>query len=262
MILSIVGKRVPAMAVVLYYHSIPKEKRAAFARQMDKLVRCSRPWPADARVPPCAGARYASVTFDDGYQNIVDNAVPELVQRGIPATIFIVSGNLGATPRWEDQSASSDPDMNEPILTAEQLRNLPSDLVRIGSHTVTHPVLSRLSEPQARAELSESRSMLEKFVGSEVKLLSFPYGSFNINLLRWCRDEGYERVFTTSPNVAFSEPDEFVVGRVAASPDDWNVEFYLKLHGTYRWLPRAYAVKRMASSTWTEAREDRSAMTS
>jgi peptidoglycan/xylan/chitin deacetylase (PgdA/CDA1 family) len=244
---SLLSRRTRATAVVLYYHSIPKEKRAAFARQMDMLVRISKPRRADAAMPHTPGAHYVSVTFDDGYQNIIENALPELEQRGIPATIFIVPGALGVTPKWEDSSGGTDAAMNEPILTAEQLRELPSDLVQIGSHTLTHPMLSRLPEQEARAELSMSRTMLEEITGREVTLFSFPYGSFSAKLIAWCRDEGYERVFTTVPRLALSEPSEYVVGRVAVDPDDFPLEFHLKLHGTYRWLSYAAALRTVAS---------------
>ena len=243
-IVSLLGKRMPATKVVLYYHSVPKEKRAAFARQMDKLALWSEPWRADAPVPERPGTRYVSVTFDDGYQNIVDNALPELAQRGIPATVFIVSGALGITPNWEDYSGGSDLAMHEGIMTAEQLLALPSDLIQIGSHSRTHPMLARLPEKQARAELSTSRRMLEEIIGREVKLFSFPYGSFNTDVIAWCRDAGYERVFTTVPVQAFSESDAFVMGRVTVDPDDSPLEFRLKVHGGYRWLPMASTVKR------------------
>jgi peptidoglycan/xylan/chitin deacetylase (PgdA/CDA1 family) len=262
-IYSLAGKRAPATTVVLYYHSIPKEKREAFALQLDKLIRVAIPWRADAPARNSAGERYVAVTFDDGYQNIVDNALPELAQRAIPATLFIVPGALGGTPHWEDYSDTPDPDLNESIMTAEQLGKLPSDLVQIGSHTLTHPMLPQLSEGQARAELSKSRAMLEEIIGREVRLFSFPYGAFNANLVAWCRDEGYGRVFTTVPRLAFSEPNEFAVGRVTVSPDDSSLEFFLKLRGTYRWMPLASTFKRsLFSSRRVTVSEKRSAVTS
>jgi peptidoglycan/xylan/chitin deacetylase (PgdA/CDA1 family) len=237
-IYSVLGKRKPSTTVVLAYHSIPKQQRAAFARQMDILLRCSEPRRADAPISHSSAARYVCVTFDDGYQNIIDNALPALAERGIPATLFIAAGALGMTPSWEDYSGFSDPDMNEPIVTAEQLRKLPSDLVQIGSHTLTHPKLTELSEEQSRLELAGSRAILEQITGSEVKLFSFPYGSVNLNSIAWCRDEGYERVFITHPRPELFRSNGFVAGRVKADPNDWPLEFRLKLHGAYRWRNR------------------------
>ena len=241
------GKRIPATAVVLCYHSIPKEKRLAFAKQMDELIRRSRPMPADMRSSLLAGARYAAVTFDDGYQDNIDNALPELAQRKIPATFFVVTEALGSTPNWPSRSA--DQARLEPIMTAEQIEKLPSDLVQIGSHTRTHRNLTQLSEQEARRELSESRRQLSEITHSDVKLFCFPYGAFDDNLLTWCREVGYERVFTTLPHMALSGNDDFAVGRVMSDPDDWRLEFRLKLFGAYRWLPFAFSFKRRVLST-------------
>jgi len=230
------GKKASPSPVVLAYHSVSKQKRAAFARQMDILARRSKLW--DASVAHLANGRRAFVTFDDGFQNIVDNAVPELAQRGLPATIFVVAGALGTTPDWTDYSGGSDPEMSESMLTQDQLRALPPELIEIGSHSVTHPMLPLLSEEEARTELAASRTALEEITGRKVKLFSFPYGSANANLVRWCREEGYEQVFITYPRAVFSAFNGTVVARVKADPDDWRLEFYLKLHGAYRWRNR------------------------
>jgi hypothetical protein len=78
--------------------------------------------------------------------------------------------------------------------------------------------------------------------------LSFPYGGFNDAVIEGCREAGYERVFTALPVFAFSQPGEFVCGRVGAAPTDWPIEFRLKLAGAFRWLPYAYDLKRHVRS--------------
>jgi peptidoglycan/xylan/chitin deacetylase (PgdA/CDA1 family) len=235
---------VPATWVVLYYHSIPREKRSGFAAQMDELSRHSTPLRADAQLSGSPVGRYVSVTFDDAYQNVLENAIPELAKRKIPATLFMVSDGLGRNPSWEDYSASGDPAMNEPLLTEEQLRTMPRDLVQIGSHTRTHPLLPQLSEQEARNELSQSRARLQEILQRDVTLFSFPYGAFNADLIKWCRDAGYEKVFTTAPRLASARGNDFAIGRVTVDPDDSPLEFSLKLSGAYRWWPYAVALKK------------------
>jgi peptidoglycan/xylan/chitin deacetylase (PgdA/CDA1 family) len=259
---SLTGKTMPSRTVVLYYHSVPKEQKIAFARQMDSLIRCSQPQRADAIVSDSTGFHYSVVTFDDGYQNILESALPELEKRGIPATIFVVPGALGVKPNWEDYSGGTDSAMHEPIMTEEQLRKLPSDLVQIGSHTLTHPMLPQLAELEARTELSVSRARLEQIIGKQVTLFSFPYGSFDDNSIQWCRDEGYERVFTTVPRVGLSGAGEFVAGRVAVEPGDWTLEFFLKLHGAYRWLASASVLKRGLAASFGSRKQQEKLATS
>jgi peptidoglycan/xylan/chitin deacetylase (PgdA/CDA1 family) len=204
---------------------------------MDTLVRLAKAIPADGMTPLSSGERYAAVTFDDAYQSVLQNAVPELVVRKIPATIFVIAGIIGRSPGWEGYL--------ENTMTLAELKELPADLITLGSHTITHPALPSISEVQAKSELADSRTKLEALLGRKIELFSFPYGAFEEKMIRWCKEAGYERVFTTLPYWAFGDGNEFVTGRVSVEPDDWSIEFYLKLYGAYRWLPWAFSVKRM-----------------
>jgi peptidoglycan/xylan/chitin deacetylase (PgdA/CDA1 family) len=132
---------------------------------------------------------------------------------------------------------------SEKIMSADELRSLPEKLISVGSHTLSHPWLPDLPQPQAQWELAESRTALGDLLGREVRLFSFPYGAFDDKLLDLCRVAGYSRVFTTVPS---SSPlgQAFVVGRVRVDPADWTWEFRLKLSGAYQWLPLAFALKR------------------
>ena len=227
--------------VVLYYHSVSTEHRVRFARQMNALVR----WTTPIKLSPCPpmmnGGRYAAVTQDDAYEDFIENALPELRKRNIPATVFVSTELLGKRPPW---SSGLEDNERERIMSAEQLRELPPELITIGSHTLTHPRLPDLTAEQAKIEISESRRKLERMLNREIKLFSFPFGAFNERLTEWCREAGYEQVFTSQPLLAFSDPHEFVTGRVWAEPYDWLLEFRLKLYGAYRWLPWAFALKR------------------
>jgi len=231
--------------VILYYHAVPARQRRRFAHQMDMLIRLTTPVKLDFDTSFARETRYSGVTFDDGFRSVAENAIPELEKRDIPATIFVTTGRLGRSPDWWPDSAEDE--RNEPLLSAEQLQRLPMDLITIGSHTLTHPTLPSLTEQEARRQLYESRAQLECLLNRRITLVSFPFGAFNNQLVRWCREAGYQRVFTSLPLLAFRTPGEFVVGRVATSPTDWPLEFRLKLMGAYRWLPYAIAFKRWLS---------------
>jgi len=209
---------------------------------MDTLMLHANPIAGDYKQPLRPGQHYVVVTFDDGFLSTIENAVPELVQRRIPATFFVIAGLLGTVPGWTEYGQDSVGE--EIVATAERLRQLPCDLITIGSHTMTHPLLTSLPEGEAKVELSASRAELEKLLNRDVKLFSFPYGALNERLIELCREIGYERVFTILPILAFTDPEEFVTGRIAVNPTDWELEFRLKILGAYRWLPRVFAWKR------------------
>lgn len=238
----LLGGRRRGTCVVLAYHAVTPAQRASFARQLDTLVRHAEPVRADIPSLPEDGKRRAAITFDDGLQTFVDNALPELHKRQIPVALFIVTEVLGGMSTWAHHESGHDSE--EAIMSEESLLHLPSDLVLIGSHTMTHPALPSLNEAALRRELVGSRAKLETMLNRQVRLASFPYGACNDKTLAVCREARYERVFTALPTLAVTEPDEFVTGRVRTEPTDWPIEFRLKLAGAYRWLPQAFALKR------------------
>ena len=241
----LVGRK-PRTCVVLAYHSVPPDQRALFAQQMDVLARVATPIRADVPAPPEKGGRYAVITFDDGLESVFDNALPELRKRAIPATLFIVPEVLGGYPNWE-YFDTPDPSTDK-IMSIQQLQEIPTDLVTIGSHSMTHPVLPKIDDARLRKELLGSRETLEKMLNREIRLFSFPYGACDQRVIEQCREAKYDRVFSALPVLAFTEPQEFLTGRVGVCPTDWPIEFRLKLAGAYRWLPYAYDLKRKIRS--------------
>jgi peptidoglycan/xylan/chitin deacetylase (PgdA/CDA1 family) len=246
---GLLGLRTPTRCVVLFYHSVRPEERRRFAEQMDVLVRHTTPIRGDIGQLPKERGHYVAVTFDDGLECVYDNALPELRKRGIPATIFIVTGTLGRGADWKDMGAADA--VGQRVMSLEQLQQLAPDLVAIGSHSVNHPFLPSLGKEQLREELLSSRLMLELILKRDVRLFSCPYGGFDSNVIESCREAGYERVFTALPVLAFMQPREFVTGRVRATASDWPLEFRLKLAGAYRWLPAAIACKRALISMFS-----------
>ncbi len=235
LLLRIRGVRPRRPSVILYYHVVAPEQRARLAAQMDALLRWAKPVRADIVGPVDRSVRHAAVTFDDASETVATNALAELQERGIPCTIFAISALLGQRVNWGKYS--------DRIMSADELRSLDSSLVTIGSHTVSHPMLTSLTEAAARLELRGSRAQLERLLQRKVTLVSFPFGAFNEELVDLCREAGYERVFTTLPASAFQAPAQFTCGRVRVDPTDWPLEFYLKLVGAYRWRPWAIAMK-------------------
>lgn len=233
---SLFGHESTGRCTTLYYHCVLPEQRSRFAWQMDMLLRQAIPVSVGHQEPLKRGKRYAAITFDDGFVSVAEQAVPELVHRRIPATIFVMSDSLGETPDWKGYPGR--------FMSVDELRSLPKDLISLGSHTRTHPFLPGLTEEDARGEIALSRVKLGAMLGTDITLFSFPYGAFNEGLITMCREAGYKRVFTTLPYRAQLGPEEFVSGRVRVDPTDWPSEFYLKLRGAYRWLPMAFAVKK------------------
>lgn len=120
--------------------------------------------------------RHIAVTFDDGLKDVYETAYPFLKERNIPFTVFIVTDFLDT----------------EGYITTENLKELAADgLVTIGSHGVTHKNLNNLSAEEQKAELTESKRIIESIIGKPVNAFAFSHGQYNKDTLRLMNDYDY-----------------------------------------------------------------------
>ncbi len=231
---TLVGRPPNPRLVILYYHAVTAAHRHLFERQMEYLVRVATPVAIDGK--PMAGSRplQVAVTFDDGFESVVQNAMSVLRRLGIPMVQFFPTGSWGSRPSWVRNPAH--PSYTERVLGPDELRTLASDpLVTIGSHSISHPRFTDLPPEVAMREFVHSKSDLESVLQRPVELFSFPHGAHNGPLLAQARAAGYRRVFTVNPECLSPSTDAFALGRIAVDPDDWPIEFALKIRGAYRW---------------------------
>ena len=116
----------------------------------------------------------------------------------IPATIFI-------TTKFCDQ------DMQHPRykqskerlhLTWEEVRALSTEsLITIGSHTITHPFLSRMSDSDAQREIIGSKRIIEDKIGAEIQYFCYPSGDFTLREQKHVRQAGYKAAVSVAPGV-------------------------------------------------------------
>ena len=140
-------------------------------------------------------------------------------------------------------------------MSLEQLRGLP-DSIGVGSHTLTHQILTMVSQQTASKEIKLSREKLAAILHRPITLFSFPDGMFNSFIIRECQEAGYKHVFTTEPVLFSSGKDQFVVGRVPVDPWDWRVEFFLKISGAYCWQPYAKALMRKICAPYSTRKSE------
>ena len=114
------------------------------------------------------------LTFDDGYANCYEAALPVLRQHGFTATVFLVSGHIGGCNDWEPPLALLG---TQPMLTWEQVAALAQAGLEIGAHTVTHRDLQRLTAAEVEGEISAARDDIAKRLGTPVESFAYPFGS-------------------------------------------------------------------------------------
>ena len=139
-----------------------------------------------------AGARLrrpaAVLTFDDGYRDNRDHALPVLQARGVRAMLFVVAGLIGKTDEWDHPNGEPP----QRLMDASQIRAWLAAGHEIGAHTLTHPHLAEIAPAQARAEIFESKARLEDEFGVPVRHFCYPYGNFDARVRDFVAEAGYE----------------------------------------------------------------------
>jgi peptidoglycan/xylan/chitin deacetylase (PgdA/CDA1 family) len=115
-----------------------------------------------------------SMTFDDGYAENCMQAIPLLLERRIPFTYFVTWQNVRDQIPFPHDVARGRP---LPVNTVDSIRALAEMDVEIGSHTMTHPDIAKLSDPaDLQREIVESKAQIEAAIGKPVRYFAFPYG--------------------------------------------------------------------------------------
>jgi peptidoglycan biosynthesis protein MviN/MurJ (putative lipid II flippase)/peptidoglycan/xylan/chitin deacetylase (PgdA/CDA1 family) len=131
-----------------------------------------------------------ALTFDDGYADNFEQAVPLLERSGHRATFFVVAGAIddGSPFDWDMDSAGID----QRRMTWDQLRDLRARGHEIGSHSLTHPLdLRTLSDDQLDAEVRGSKRLLEERLQCEVTSFCYPAGHLDGRVTECVKRAGY-----------------------------------------------------------------------
>lgn len=131
------------------------------------------------QLPFKARAKQIAITFDDGWRDNHEFALPILQSLGLTATFYIVSGDMrGIAPSKR--------------MNSHDLQDLARAGMDIGGHSVTHPNLAKLSLEQLQIELGDCKQKLQDDLGIEVRHFAYPGGRFNRIVLEQCEQAGYQ----------------------------------------------------------------------
>ncbi|MES3020540.1 MAG: polysaccharide deacetylase family protein [Pseudomonadota bacterium] len=268
---------------ILIYHRVLARPDQLFpeevdARRFEQHVRLLKRW---FHLLPLAEAarrlrertlpsRAACITFDDGYADNAEVALPILQRLRVPATFFIASGFLDGGCMWNDavievvrnapgarlnlsRSGFGSFDIGCPqrrravidtlinalkylpaeerdarvksmarrfaptMLSSDQVIALHRAGMEIGAHTVNHPILTKISNADARREIGNSRARLEEIIQAPVRLFAYPNGKpgrdFEKRHANMLRAQGFEAAVTTAWGAARADTDPFELPR-------------------------------------------------
>jgi len=205
-------------ALVLMYHGVERRpgplfvEPALFAEHVAAVAESGLPVLtvgdladrlAEGSLPPLA----VSITFDDGFASVVEEAVPVLLARSLTATVFCVAGHLGGRNDWVTNPAGG------PVVAlapSGDLARLAGDGIEIGGHGLEHEPLDTADTATIEREVAGGRRVLEDAVGASVRSFAYPYGVLS-EPARSAVAASYAAACTTQ------------VGRVHPGADPWSL---------------------------------------
>lgn len=230
----------PLVPILMYHQVTPRPHPAlrkyavtprAFSAQMNWLTVAGYvPTTLDRLIAHRSGhcplpSRPIVITFDDGFQDCVEHAVPILHTRGFTAIFYLVAGLVGKTSRW----LLSERGVELPLMDWTAARRLEAVGFQCGSHTMTHHRLADLSPEGCREELLGSRRLLEDHLGHEVRHLAYPFGSLNETVRAIAAETGYRSACSVRPGLSLADDDPLVLPRVPVNGQDSLLDFICRL---------------------------------
>lgn len=212
-------------APILMYHKIAPRAPGArckglymdpetFSKQLEELHAAGFQSPPLSKVALAAkpNSRQIILTFDDGFRNVFDNAVEILQKHQMRGVLFVVANFMGRDNEWDLREG----EVREPLMDEGQIRAWLAAGHEIGSHTLTHARLGRLSMRDAEEEILVSKQRLQDQFGVPVDHFCYPYGEWNDKVRNLVCEAGYKTACTADFGVNQAETSPFSLKRIPA----------------------------------------------
>ncbi len=159
------------------------------------------------------------LTFDDGYADFVEHALPRLRRWGCGATLFVLPGRLGGDNAWDPLGP------RKRLLTSEGIRRAAAEGVEIGSHGLVHADLTTAGATTLASETAGSRVLLTELTGTAPAGFCYPYGAVDRRAADAVREAGYAYACAIDPG-PLTGP--YALPRVHVGQRDTAVRLLLK----------------------------------
>jgi peptidoglycan/xylan/chitin deacetylase (PgdA/CDA1 family) len=231
---------------ILTYHAVNPAWQSSLSVAPDRFERHCAWLSRRHRVVPTAEAaerimssgklpsRIVSITFDDGYEDLFDHALPALARHDLGATVFLVSATL--TDNRSVDWVNSPPEEPLRTLRLEQILEMQEAGVDFGSHSRIHHDLTELTDDECERDLRDSKEALEDLLRRQVSLLAYPRGLHDERVRSAAMRAGYSFAFGSSKPMG--PVGRFSIPRVGVYGDDGLPWLALKTLAAYPHLKR------------------------
>ncbi len=177
-----------------------------------------------------AGKKPVLITFDDGYVNNYEHALPVLKEVGFRATISMVADPKLRSNVWDQKKGIAPADLMEP----GQMREMHAEGIEFASHSYSHPSMPSLSDKELEKELLQSKQRLEDIFQHNIRCFTYPYGDVDERVKRAVEITGYACAFATHSGPLDFYSDLFEIRRLLIKNRDDEPYLFSKFSGLDR----------------------------
>ncbi|GHB10913.1 polysaccharide deacetylase family protein [Streptomyces termitum] len=172
------------------------------------------------------------LSFDDGYADFTDAALPLLRRHGFTATVYVLPGRLGGTNAWDADGP------RKRLLDADGIADIARAGMEVGSHGLTHVRLTEAGDDVLAEETRTSRVLLEEITGGPVDGFCYPYGAVDPRTVRAVRGAGYGYACGIDPG-PLTGTHALPRAHIGENDTAWRLAAKLALHPLRRRRPAA-----------------------
>ncbi len=173
--------------------------------------------------------KVVGITFDDGYQNNLINALPILKKYGFSATCYLVSQNIAGFNYWDiDKGITKNPTMDQ-----SEVRAWIDGGMEIGSHAQHHIRLSQCDASTLTQEITQSKKDLQQQFNCSVDHFCYPYGDHSDSVVSAVKKAGYLSATTVRRSRVQSDDKPLTLPRVFVTHRTFAHLFLMKILGRY-----------------------------
>ena len=170
------------------------------------------------------------ITFDDGYKDILNNALPILKKYNFKATSFFVTNLIGQNNSWDVKKKSY---IKKEIMNPSDILQWISSGMHIGSHSHNHVDLTKISEEKLLYELEFSKKFLEDKFDNKNNIFCYPYGKVNENVHYHTKKFYSKAVTTNRSRYSLKKHNTHLIPRIDMGKNFSSFKLYLKLETIY-----------------------------